>query len=95
MSSDLSGAIEMAWEAREGLSLSTIGAHRDAVESTLAGLDSGTLRAAEKIDGTWKANAWVKKAILLSFRLNDMKLIEGAPGDPARPHQLRGPAAPG
>jgi len=80
LSSSLCGAIEAAWEARESLSVSSKGAHRDAVETALNELDSGTLRAAEKIDGAWKANEWVKKAILLSFRLNDMEIIEGGPG---------------
>ena len=80
MSHDLAAAIAAAWEARDSLSAATKGAHRDAVEATLAGLDAGELRAAEKIDGAWKANEWVKKAILLSFRLNDMEIIEGGPG---------------
>jgi 2,3,4,5-tetrahydropyridine-2-carboxylate N-succinyltransferase len=80
MSHDLAAAVAAAWEARESLSAATKGAHRDAVEATLAGLDAGELRAAEKIDGAWKANEWVKKAILLSFRLNDMAIIEGGPG---------------
>jgi 2,3,4,5-tetrahydropyridine-2-carboxylate N-succinyltransferase len=79
MSHELSPAIEAAWEAREGLSASTTGAHRSAVDAVLDALDNGVLRAAEKIDGVWKVNEWVKKAILLSFRLNDMKIIEGAP----------------
>ena len=77
----LSTAIEAAWEARESLSISTTGIHRDAVETALNELDNGMLRAAEKVDGAWKANEWVKKAILLSFRLNDMEIIEGGPGD--------------
>ena len=77
--SDLSQSIEAAWDARDSLTVTTKGAPRDAVEAVLEALDSGKLRAAEKIDGAWKANEWVKKAILLSFRLNDMKLIEGAP----------------
>ena len=80
MTHALAAAIEAAWEAREGLSPASTGAHPAAVEAVLEALDNGFLRAAEKIDGTWKANEWVKKAILLSFRLNDMKLIEGAPG---------------
>ena len=80
LSSSLCGAIEAAWEARESLSVSSKGAHRDAVETALNELDNGTLRAAEKIDGAWKANEWVKKAILLSFRLNDMEIIEGGHG---------------
>src|SRR5437870_2775626 len=78
--SELSHAIETAWEARDSLSVATTGAHRAAVEAVLEALDNGRLRAAEKIDGAWRANEWVKKAILLSFRLNDMKLIEGGPG---------------
>jgi len=78
--SDLSSAIEAAWEARESLGVTSKGAHRDAVEAVLAALDDGRLRAAEKIEGAWKANEWVKKAILLSFRLNDMAIIEGGPG---------------
>jgi 2,3,4,5-tetrahydropyridine-2-carboxylate N-succinyltransferase len=80
MSDELSHAIEAAWEAREGLSASSTGAHRVAVEAVLEALDNGALRAAEKVGGAWKANEWVKKAILLSFRMNDMKIIEGAPG---------------
>ena len=77
---DLSAAIEAAWAARESLNATSTGAHRDAVEATLAALDDGRLRAADKVDGAWKANEWVKKAILLSFRLNDMAIIEGGPG---------------
>jgi len=80
MSHDLAAAIAAAWDARDNLSAATKGPHRDAVEATLEKLDAGQLRAAEKIDGTWKANEWVKKAILLSFRLNDMTIIEGGPG---------------
>ncbi len=80
--SSLSGAIAAAWEARESLGAATRGAHRDAVEAVMAALDEGRLRAAENIDGAWKANYWVKKAILLSFRLNDMAIIEGGPGGP-------------
>jgi 2,3,4,5-tetrahydropyridine-2-carboxylate N-succinyltransferase len=82
MSHELSRAIEAAWEVRQELSAASTGAHRQAVETVLDALDNGVLRAAEKIDGAWKANEWVKKAILLSFRLNDMKIIEGAPGGP-------------
>src|SRR3954465_677862 len=76
---ELSTAIDAAWEKRELLGVSSRGEERDAVEAVLAALDNGGLRAAEKIDGAWKANKWGKKARLLSFRLNDMKLIEGGP----------------
>jgi 2,3,4,5-tetrahydropyridine-2-carboxylate N-succinyltransferase len=81
MSQDLAAVIEAAWEARDGISAATKGARREAVETVLDGLDAGMLRAAEKRDGAWKANEWVKKAILLSFRLNDMAIIEGGPGE--------------
>jgi len=79
--SDLSDAIEAAWDKRETLGVTSKGAERDAVEAALDALDNGSLRVAEKIDGQWKVNEWLKKAVLLSFRLNDMKLISGAPGE--------------
>src|SRR5437764_813991 len=79
---ELSAAIEAAWEKRELLGVASQGGERDAVEAVLEGLDNGSLRVAEKIGGQWKVREWLKKAVLLSFRLNDMKLIEGAPGDP-------------
>src|ERR1700761_937714 len=78
--SDLRTIIESAWEARESLGVTSKGKERDAVEAVLAGLDAGELRVAEKIDGQWIVQEWLKKAVLLSFRLNDMKLISGAPG---------------
>ena len=77
--SDLASSIEAAWEAREtpdGASKSA----RAAVAAALAGLDDGSLRVAEKVDGTWRVHQWLKKAVLLSFRLNDMKLIPDGPG---------------
>ncbi len=79
--SDLSIAIEAAWGKRESLNVSSRGAERDAVEAALDALDNGNLRVAEKIGGEWKVHEWLKKAVLLSFRLNDMKLISGAPGE--------------
>jgi 2,3,4,5-tetrahydropyridine-2-carboxylate N-succinyltransferase len=79
--SDLSTAINAAWEKRDQLGASSIGAERDAVEAALVGLDNGSLRVAEKSGGQWKVHEWLKKAVLLSFRLNDMKLISGAPGE--------------
>ena len=81
MSNDLARRIESAWDARESLNVKSQGAEREAVEAALAGLDDGSLRVAEKIDGAWKVHEWLKKAVLLSFRLNDMKLISGAPGE--------------
>jgi len=77
---DLQKTIDAAWEARDKLSPSSKGAERDAVEAALEGLDSGNLRVAEKMDGEWHVHQWLKKAVLLSFRLNDMSMIEGAAG---------------
>jgi len=76
----LSTIIETAFENRAEINLSTKGEVRDAVETALNLLDSGQARVAEKIDGEWQVNQWLKKAVLLSFRLNDNVLIEGAPG---------------
>ena len=78
--SDLQSTIETAWENREALTPATTGADREAVEMALADLDSGAARVAEKIDGAWRVNEWLKKAVLLSFRLNDMEIIPGGPG---------------
>ena len=79
-SARLAADIETAWEARDGLSPATTETVRDAVEAVLEGLDLGQLRVAEKANGAWIVHQWVKKAVLLSFRLNDMELIPGAPG---------------
>jgi len=77
----LETAIEAAWEARDGISVSTKGEVRDAVEATLEALDKGSLRVAEKRGADWHVNQWAKKAVLLSFRLNDMGVIPGGNGD--------------
>jgi 2,3,4,5-tetrahydropyridine-2,6-dicarboxylate N-succinyltransferase len=79
---DLAATIDAAWEEREALSASTRGAARDAVEAALDGLDSGRLRVAEKAASGWRVHQWLKKAVLLSFRLNDMVEIPGGPTDP-------------
>ncbi|MFO1189859.1 MAG: 2,3,4,5-tetrahydropyridine-2,6-dicarboxylate N-succinyltransferase [Alphaproteobacteria bacterium] len=88
MSDSLKAAIEAAWDARDSLSPASRGAHRDAVEEALAGLDAGRLRVAEKTTTGWRVNEHLKKAVLLSFRLQDMAPIEGGPSDAER-----GPAA--
>ena len=67
---DLEIEIESAWEARESLSPATRGPARTAVIETLALLDAGKARVAEKVDGEWIVRQWLKKAVLLSFRLN-------------------------
>ena len=78
---DLETTINAAWAARDQINSATKGAWREAVSEALAGLDAGKLRVAEKINGQWKTNQWLKMAVLLSFRLNDMKPIAGGPGD--------------
>ncbi|MEO9298835.1 2,3,4,5-tetrahydropyridine-2,6-dicarboxylate N-succinyltransferase [Devosia alba] len=77
---DLAKTIDDAFEARAAIGFDTKGPVRDAVNEALNLLDSGKARVAEKVDGVWQVNQWLKKAVLLSFRLNDNKLIEGAPG---------------
>lgn len=72
--------IDAAWENREAVNATTTGEVRDAVDAALAALDSGAARVAEKIDGAWVTNQWLKKAVLLSFRLNDSEVISGGPG---------------
>ncbi|MBL6664242.1 MAG: 2,3,4,5-tetrahydropyridine-2,6-dicarboxylate N-succinyltransferase [Rickettsiales bacterium] len=69
--SNLENIIEKAFEARADVNFSTQGEIRDAVNETLNQLDSGKLRICEKNDDGWKVNQWAKKAVLLSFRLND------------------------
>ena len=78
--SQLQATIDAAWEAREDVSGATQGEVREAVEITLALLDEGKKRVAEKSGGGWQVNQWLKKAVLLSFRLNDMSPIGGGPG---------------
>jgi len=80
--SQLETAIEAAWDARDTISTATQGEVREAIEDTLNALDSGKLRVAEpREDGSWHVNQWAKKAVLLSFRLNDMEMIEGSNGN--------------
>src|SRR4029450_1904928 len=79
LAADLQLTIEEAWERRDSIdpkdsSLS------EAVEAAILRLDRGEERVAEKIDGQWRVNQWLKKAVLLSFRLNPMEAIPGGPG---------------
>ena len=72
-------AIEAAWDARDTITPATTGETREAIETTLNALDSGTLRVAEKQEtGDWHVNQWAKKAVLLGFRLKDMELQAGS-----------------
>ncbi len=81
----LENAINAAWEKRGDISTATKGEVRDAVNETLALLDKGAARVAEPVESAgnlreWRVNQWLKKAVLLSFRLNDNQLIDGANG---------------
>ncbi|MEO6433947.1 MAG: 2,3,4,5-tetrahydropyridine-2,6-dicarboxylate N-succinyltransferase [Sphingomicrobium sp.] len=80
MTDRLQATIDHAWEARDAIGADTTGAVREAVVSALQLLDSGEARVAEPRDGGWHVNQWLKKAVLLSFRLNPMERIAGAPG---------------
>ena len=77
----LQEVIESAWEARDQIGISTEGEVRDAVTAALDGLDAGRFRVAEPGADGWQVNQWLKKAVLLSFRLNDMAPIPGGPGE--------------
>jgi 2,3,4,5-tetrahydropyridine-2-carboxylate N-succinyltransferase len=78
--SALKAEIETAWDARDGLSTATTGPVRAAVDTALDLLDGGAVRVAEKTAAGWVVNDWLKKAVLLSFRLNDNVLTPGASG---------------
>jgi len=77
---ELQAIIDEAWEDRENITPSTGGGLREAVDHALTLLDSGEERVAEKTADGWSVNQWLKKAVLLSFRLNDMSPIAGGPG---------------
>jgi 2,3,4,5-tetrahydropyridine-2,6-dicarboxylate N-succinyltransferase len=72
--------VDQAWDNRTDISPATQGDVRTAVMAALTALDTGVARVAEKAGGTWQVNQWLKKAVLLSFRLNDMEEIRGGPG---------------
>ena len=83
MTTQLEAAIEQAWDARETVTPGSTEV-RGVVDQVLELLDAGSMRVAEKRDGAWVVNQWLKKAVLLSFRLNDNAVIEhGAGGAPA------------
>jgi 2,3,4,5-tetrahydropyridine-2-carboxylate N-succinyltransferase len=78
---DLKATIEKAWDERDGVTPATTGEVRDAVNEALNLMDTGKARVAERgADGDWQVNQWLKQAVLLSFRLNDMTTIDGGPG---------------
>jgi 2,3,4,5-tetrahydropyridine-2-carboxylate N-succinyltransferase len=79
---ELEKTIDEAFDKRDGISPATKGAVREAVDASLDLLDTGKARVAQRAaDGKWAVNQWLKKAVLLSFRLNDMTTIGGAPGN--------------
>jgi 2,3,4,5-tetrahydropyridine-2-carboxylate N-succinyltransferase len=77
---ELQRAVDAAWETRDSITPQTGGAARAAIDSTLEALDTGAIRVAERrADGAWHVNQWVKKAVLLGFRLQDMRPQSGGP----------------
>jgi 2,3,4,5-tetrahydropyridine-2,6-dicarboxylate N-succinyltransferase len=78
----LEKTIEKAFDEREAISTETRGEIREAIETALDLLDRGLVRVAERrTDGEWRVNQWLKKAVLLSFRINPMEIVKGGPGD--------------
>lgn len=75
----LENIVNQAFDARDTITVDTQGEVREAVAEALKQLDSGELRVAEKVDGQWHVNQWLKKAVLLSFRLNPMTLMRHGP----------------
>ena len=80
MSDKLRATVEQAWEERDAIGPATTGEVRQAIDAAIAALDSGEARIAEKQGDEWVVQQWLKKAVLLSFRLNPMEAISGAPG---------------
>ena len=80
MSTDLIATLDAAWEDRANVNLQTQGAVRQAVDKALAMLDEGKARVAEPGADGWQVNQWLKKAVLLSFRLNDNVMVGNGPG---------------
>ena len=80
MSDKLRATVEQAWEERDAIGPATTGEVRQAIDAAIASLDSGEARIAEKQGDEWVVQQWLKKAVLLSFRLNPMEAISGAPG---------------
>ena len=77
---DLQTVIDQAWDDRDSLGIDTKGEVRQAVDAAIAALDSGDAQIAEKTGGQWVVHQWLKKAVLLSFRLNPMEAISGGVG---------------
>lgn len=80
MNDGLQAVIDRAWEERDSIGPHTRGEVRSAVDAAIASLDCGDERVASSRGGTWTTHQWLKKAVLLSFRLNPMEAISGGPG---------------
>ncbi|WBO22608.1 2,3,4,5-tetrahydropyridine-2,6-dicarboxylate N-succinyltransferase [Sphingomonas abietis] len=80
MTAELTATIDQAWEERDTLDHQTAGPIRSAVETAIRGLDDGSYRVAEKVGDEWRVNQWLKKAVLLSFRLRANEVIDGGAG---------------
>ncbi len=80
MTADLASIIDAAWTDRSSVTPRTRGALRQAVEAAVDALDRGDLRVAEPVGGAWRVNEWLRRAVLLSIRLDDCALVEGGPG---------------
>jgi len=80
MTDELRAIVERAWEERDSIGPGTKGEERRAVDAAVTALDSGEARIAEKQGSEWTVHQWLKKAVLLSFRLNPMEAIAGGPG---------------
>jgi 2,3,4,5-tetrahydropyridine-2-carboxylate N-succinyltransferase len=80
MNDELRSVIDRAWEERDSVGPDTRGEVRLAVDAAIAALDRGEVRIAEKVGEEWTVHQWLKKAVLLSFRLNPMEAISGGPG---------------
>src|SRR4051794_24292471 len=80
MNQQLQTGIDQAWDERDSIGPQTKGEIRQAVDAGIAALDSGEARIVEQVESEWVVNQWLKKAVLLSFRLNPMELIAGGPG---------------
>ena len=78
---ELEKEIEIIWENRNNINSKTSGNERDIIEKCLALLDNGEVRVSQKIDDDWIVNQWLKKAVLLSFKLWPMDEISGGPGN--------------
>jgi 2,3,4,5-tetrahydropyridine-2-carboxylate N-succinyltransferase len=80
MSEELKKQINLAWENRASLSPKTKGEDRDAIEASIEGLDNGLLQVASRSDdGQWVVNQWIKKAVLLGFRIHPNIVMDGGP----------------